>query len=112
MDGTSVSDTTILNFWERTAKVGDVVYHDGTYTSQDELDSMMESGKTPIGICFYIDPYDKTHRLMMGLSYIPSTNWGCHSTTQSITLQDNPNLSIFDIDGIPNISSVSTKKYS
>lgn len=112
MDGTSVSDTTILNFWERMAKVGDVVYHDGTYSSQDELDSMMESGKTPIGICFYIDPYDKTHRLMMGLSYIPSTNWGCHSATQSITLQDYPNLSIFDIDGIPNISRVSTKKYS
>lgn len=37
-------------FYERLAKVGDIVFNDGSFSDTEEF------GKTPIGICFYIDP--------------------------------------------------------
>lgn len=44
--------TTTVHLYERSAKVGDLVYHDGTYLSADEHDS----SKDVIGICFYVEP--------------------------------------------------------
>lgn len=54
-------------FYERLAKPGDIVFHDGTYS--DEL----ETGKTPIGVCFYVDPDNKNNRLMVALKNIYET---------------------------------------
>lgn len=58
------SNEVIVYFYERHAKPGDIVYHDGTFT--DEKDDT----KTPIGVCFYVDPADKNNRLMVALENI------------------------------------------
>ena len=66
-------------FYERHAKPGDIVYHDGSFT--DEYDST----KTPVGVCFYVDPDNKDNRLMVALENIYQSsaeatgkwaNWG------------------------------------
>ena len=113
MDGSTISATTNLNFWVREARVGDVVYHDGTFSSFDDYEANRGAGKTAIGVCFYIDPEDRTRRLMMGLKYAhKSVFWGCSNDAISITLNDTPNLSIYDITGIPNIQQKSVSLFS
>ena len=105
LDGTSVSATSNLNFWVRDAKLGDIVYHDGTFSSADDYESNVQAGKTPIGICFYIDPIDKSKRLMMSLKNIGSDKWGPASNQLSgITLADNPSISVYNIPKIINHS--------
>lgn len=89
-DGTIRDDIVITStvfFYERTAKPGDIVFNDGTYS--DELDS----SKTPIGICFYVDPTDKTRRLMCARSPIDVINNG------SISWGVKPGGTLFEGDG-------------
>jgi hypothetical protein len=111
LDGTSVSASSNLNFWVRDAKLGDVVYHDGTFSSANDYESNVQAGKTPIGICFYIDPSDKTKRLMVSLKDVGSDKWGPASNSLSgITLADNPSVNVYDISKIINKSP--SVKYS
>lgn len=67
-DGNGIASGEIHLYLNK-AKVGDIVYHDGTYTSFADLDTT----KTPIGICFYIygEHTDKPRRLMMSLKNCP-----------------------------------------
>ena len=58
------SKTVQVYFYERLAKPGDIVYHDGSFT--DEVDN----SKTPVGVCFYVDPENKDNRLMVALENI------------------------------------------
>lgn len=51
-------------FYERNAKPGDIVYHDGSFTDEND------ATKTPIGVCFYVDPDDNKNRLMVALENI------------------------------------------
>lgn len=66
--------TSTMYFYERIAKPGDIVFNDGTYS--DELDD----SKTPIGVCFYVDPNDNTKRLMVALESVTMSStlieWG------------------------------------
>lgn len=104
-DGSTISAISNLNFWFRDAKLGDIVYHDGTYSSANDYESNIQSGKTPIGICFFIDPNNKSNRLMMSLTTIASDKWGPASNQLSgITLADNPSVSVYDIAKIINNS--------
>ena len=72
--------TSKVYFYERTARPGDIVFQDGSYS--DEYDKL-DTTKTPIGVCFYVDPEDKTRRLMMGLEDLnidySNTFWGLGS---------------------------------
>lgn len=54
---------TTVRLYERKAKVGDLVYHDGTYLSYNEHDS----SKEVVGICFYVEenPEDGTEPLRL-----------------------------------------------
>lgn len=80
-DGTERDDivvTSTVYFYERTAKPGDIVFNDGSFS--DELDP----SKTPIGVCFYVDPADKTKRLMCALQNVTAGNsntwaWGLYA---------------------------------
>lgn len=102
LDGTSVSASSNLNFWVRDAKLGDIVYHDGSFSSANDYESNLQAGKTPIGICFYIDPNNKTRRLMMSLSNITSQEWGPASNQISgITLADS-SFNVYNIAKIIN----------
>ena len=61
------SNEVSVYFYERHAKPGDIVYHDGSFT--DEKDAT----KTAVGVCFYVDPNDKNNRLMVALENISSS---------------------------------------
>lgn len=119
-DGTVRNDLTVTStiyFYERLARPGDIVFNDGTFS--DELDS----AKTPIGVCFYVDPTDKTKRLMCALDNVKISNtsricWGVYNTGGHIDAQtgsndyyygSNPNLKIegyncYDIAAINNFN--------
>jgi hypothetical protein len=110
-------------FYERLAKPGDYVFQDGTYS--DELDD----SKTPIGVCFYVDPDNKDNRLMVALENITQneTNigqykWGIgtgntYTSNGELKYQGSPQLknpenigfdsmaSIIDIPSIRNCDS-------
>ena len=107
LDGTSISATTNVNFWEREVRVGDIVYHDGSVSMPDDVESEIANGKTPIGVCFYIDPENKERRLMVALEDLPDMwTWGLSSyTTPGFVLADNPDINIFDIAAIPNVNN-------
>ena len=107
LDGTTVSATTNVNFWEREVRVGDIIYHDGSVSMPDDSESEMANGKTPIGVCFYIDPENKERRLMVALEDLPdSWTWGLSNyTTPGFVLADNPDINIFDIKAIPNVNN-------
>ena len=52
-----IEKTFTIYFFEHSCKVGDYVYADGTYSN------IYNTLKTVVGICFYINPNDKTQRL-------------------------------------------------
>ena len=105
LDGSAVSASTNVNFWLRDAKLGDIVYHDGTYSAAEDYESQKESGKVAIGVCFYIDANDKSRRLMVSTSYISSDKFGpSDDKISGITLADNPEISVYDIAALINAS--------
>ena len=105
-DGTTVSTTSELNFWKRVCKLGDIVYHDGSFSAASDYESEVETGKIAIGVCFYINPNDPSKRLMVALKDIPTTTyWGPHKTSLSVELADNPDLNIYDIAFLSNTQS-------
>jgi hypothetical protein len=97
-DDTKLTASATVYFYQRDCAVGDYVYYDGT--SSDILDT----GKTVIGICFYINPNDKADRLMVALSDIQSNRkWGLHSNNPTLT--DDPAYSCKDVAGLVNKES-------
>lgn len=108
----SINANAEVRIYDRQAKLGDIVYNDGTTSSPSEVDR----SKKAIGVCFYIDEDDPTLRLMVSLKEFNDlstsainaganndtvylTRWGTTSTS-NITLLNNPT---FDLDIIPNI---------
>lgn len=69
-------------FYERHARPGDIVYHDGTFT--DEIDKT----KTAVGVCFYVDPTDKKRRLMVALENISESSTGAEPNKYSWGIGD------------------------
>ena len=77
-NGTKSSASSMLHFYQRKCKVGDYVFNDGSYHFE------LINGKTPIGVCFYIDPTNLDNRLMVALENASSgpQAWGlCKSST-------------------------------
>ena len=104
MDGSTLEATSNLNFWKREVKVGDIVYHDGTVAPPSEHDYHVSQDRVAIGVCFYIDDVDKTKRLMASLSDVGNIAWGVNKTDNpDIVLNEQFDLSIYDIVGIPNV---------
>jgi hypothetical protein len=90
----------------RSCKVGDLVFADGTYSDVND------TSKTVVGVCFYVNPEDKTQRLCAALKDLPSSVWGLYPDSSNgtngfnaITLEDRPNYNAFDIATIDNITS-------
>lgn len=105
-DGSTLTATSELNFWKRVCQLGDVVYHDGSFSSVSDYSLETASGKVAIGICFYIHPTDPTKRLMVALRDVLSGQyWGVVSSSlPDITLTDYPGTSVYDISAIPNLN--------
>lgn len=108
LDGSTVSDTSNLNFWERAAKLGDIVYHDGWVASPDDHEENVGAGREAIGVCFYINPENKTERLMVSVLGARSTDytWGVNPTSNpDFELADDPSYNAYDIPTLPNYST-------
>lgn len=105
-DGRELSAETEIHFYQRSCRLGDYVFDDGTYN--DEL----LAGKTPIGICFYIDPRNKNNRLMVALKDIAGVkscyglcgDGGFKGGVDDVVLEDNMSYNCYDLSSIPNIS--------
>ena len=74
LDGTTITATKTIRLYERSAKVGDYVFADGSYSD------IRDASKTTIGVCFYINPEDKTQRLMVATENASPTTvpWGLY----------------------------------
>ena len=88
-----------IDVYNRKAELGDYVYHDGTYSSDDNFDGQ----KKAIGICCYtapedsdgnivealFNPADRHKRLMVALKdvsdYFSTWQWGCYYNTGGAT---------------------------
>lgn len=103
-DGSTVTESTMIGFYKRSCHLGDYVFADGTYSD------VLDGGKTPVGVCFYINPDDRTRRLCVALSDLPSYPWGLYPVSDStqgfsgIELQDTPGYSVFDVPTLLNKS--------
>lgn len=99
-DGTSVSKTTTVGFYDRSAKVGDYVYADGSFSD------VYDDSRTVVAICFYIDPNDPTLRLGVAPRSIGSYAWGLAKTYQvsneKVKLTDDPEYNVYDIKDLTN----------
>lgn len=100
-------------FYERIAQVGDIVFNDGTYSNE------LDDSKTPIGMCFYVDPNNKENRLMCALNTISSINnitlfWGTSKGTTISTgyYGTSPNLNKEEYWGNTNFNCYNIKELS
>lgn len=87
-DGSVLSTSQEIKYYRRVAEVGDIVYADGTYNNKIVV------GKTPVGICFWVNSEDPNDRLMCALQPYYD-QWGIHSD-DSIKLTDSPTYNCSD----------------
>lgn len=112
-DGTTIQSVGEAHFWKRDCRVGDIVYHDGTFSSVDDYELEIAANKTAIGICFYIDPYNKSRRMMVSLKDLPSKPWGASNSVESnMGLVEIPFGQVYDVAGIPNHRSSNVTSWS
>ena len=102
-DLTTLNATWKVNFYPKKAALGDIVYADGSYSD------MYDSSKTPIGVCFYIDPDDETDRRMVSLTDIGNTDaWGLNpdptNGVPGLKLTDRPSYDCYDVPILDNIT--------
>jgi len=100
-DGSKITGTHNVMFYDYEPKVGDYVFSDGSTSATQQNDS----GLTAIGRCIWINPSDKTDRLMCSLGNISNgTQWGIWSDL-NVKLTDHPGYSTADIPTLGNGSS-------
>lgn len=92
-DGTTVSKSTTVGFYERAAKLGDFVYADGSYSD------IYDEERTVVAICCYIDPENPALRLGVAPHTIGSGPYGAE---KGYTLTDDSAYNPVNIPGIPN----------
>ena len=91
-NGTTVERTAsmAIRFYERSARVGDYVYHDGTY------DDRLNRSKDVIGICYYVNPDNPADRRMTALSDVGSYQFGLYPSGSSGTINGFPTSTRYD----------------
>lgn len=77
-DGTVEEVTAVVACYSRPAVPGDYVFYDATYGPR-------LTGKTVVGVCFYVDPDDPTRRLCVAVKPIGYYAWGVY---ESLTLSN------------------------
>lgn len=100
-----------LHFWNKTLKIGDVIYEDGSYSAARDTELYKSNGRTPIGICYYIDEENPDYKLMFSLKTISFESnynfWGLCTDNESLPNLElaNTELNVYDIKEIPNITT-------
>jgi hypothetical protein len=115
INGEKLTKTATICFYEHKCKVGDYVFADGTFSD------VLNTAKTTVGICFYINPDDKSQRLAVALSDISTSSiWGLYFNSgwsegssndatynvRNIELADTPGYSVYNIPTIVDITSM------
>ena len=101
----TVTATRSIALYAHEAAVGDLVFADGSYSNTLLL------GKSPVGVCFYVNPNDPTDRLAVALRDISSFQWGLYndSPTANVTLDGYTGTDAatrcYDVEGLPNLGS-------
>lgn len=100
VDDTDLEPAFEVGLYYREAQVGDFVYADGTWSDQ------YNPFKTVVGICWYSKPEDNDRRLVCVKDITTGGSiygvWGMASDSPSgVTLQDNPNYSVYNIAAVP-----------
>lgn len=97
-DDSTLKSEKEVNLFVRPIKLGDYLFSDFTYGSK-----LSDSDKSPIGICFYIDPKDRDYAIAVALQDLDTLAWGLDSKSiGNIKLKDNPSLSVYDIADLNN----------
>lgn len=100
-DGTTVSKSATVGFYERDAEVGDYVYADGSYSAE------LDVTRGPIGICFYTNPENRKERLCMALKRLGTYAWGLYvSGVKNVMLQNYPTYKVYDVPTLVNKNGV------
>lgn len=87
LDGTTVIATKTLKCYDRSARVGDFVFHDGTYDDEDD------TSKELMGVCFYADKKAGL-RLLVGKENLTGGPYGLFPPADGV---DNETYAIADI---------------
>ena len=97
-DGSTLKSEKKVNLFVRPIKLGNYLFSDFTYGSK-----LSDSDKSPIAICFYIDPRDRDYAIAVALRDLDTLAWGLDSESLgNIKLKDNPSLSVYDIADLNN----------
>lgn len=110
MDGDEFEASFTVGFYPRKPKLGDYVFYDGSWSDN------LNSGKTVIGLCFYINPMDISDRRMVSVQYV--TDYGNSlmglnsnsSVLKNIELTDTPKYNVYSPSDIATVQSTTTKK--
>lgn len=98
IDGKVLTASKEIPLYEPAAKLGDIVFSDGTYGTK------LKDNVTPIGVCIYIDPTNKKRRLMMALNNIGYNCWGLYQPDfTGLSLKDST-IPIFNIKDIIDVN--------
>ena len=91
LDGSTVTADKVIRLYERSAKVGDYVFADGSFSD------IRDKSKTVVGVCFYINPEDATQRLMVATENASpiTVPWGLYPHNEG-----NPGAADREIPGI------------
>ena len=93
-----VSSNMQIWLYKRECQIGDYVYADASTSDR------VNKEKSIVGVCFYINPADKTQRLCVALQELTSYPWGLYSGNwpEGITLADTSEYSVFDVPTLTN----------
>lgn len=95
----------VIYIYKHECQLGDYVFADGT---SSDINNKL---KTIVGICFYINPENKSQRLCVFLQTLESGTWGFQNDANNgsngfseIKLSDTPGYSVFDVPTLSNIN--------
>lgn len=79
LSGSTMTATKTVRLYDRSAKVGDYVFADGTFSD------IQDGTKTAIGVCMFINPDNPAERLMVAMEDAVSGGgyWGLFSSSSS-----------------------------
>ena len=100
--GGVISSSVKVHFYTKEAELGDIVYADGSYSS------VYNPSKTPIGVCFYINPEDKTDRRMVAFTSFNGMLTMINDPVtgiKNLTLKDRPSYDPYVILDMPVVTT-------
>lgn len=109
-DGSTVSADSEIYFYPYQAKLGDYVFSDGSYGS----DQSLSDSTTPIAVIFYIEPKERKWAIAIALKDIASKVWGLFNSTEAgygmngIQLGSNSTYNVYNLPLLQEYTTIVT----